>query len=117
MKNIRFFTPAEEVFDLPTKDFTDEMTIARIRYGYIDFYYDDTYDTTLVTSTKGFVDRGNKSVIFLNPMLITEENIAEIITHETLHLLIWKFEENIGSERIIRKILNEPISLWSFRYS
>lgn len=112
MKNIRFFDSEEEEFELPTKDFMDEMKIARLEYGYIDSrYYDDTYDQTMIMAHTGCVEKGNNSEIFLNPKAIREGDAVEAITHETLHLVIWKFEKNCDSERIIRKILNKPSSL------
>ena len=114
MRNIKFFDSEEEMVVLPSDDFTDELTIAKYRYGYTDFYYDDTYDKTFVSSKTGFVNKADVSTIFLNSKEITEENIAQTITHESLHVVIWKFEENIGSEIIVRKILNEPPSVSSF---
>jgi len=118
MKNIKFFDSdkegfKEEVFDLPMDDFTDELTIAKARYGYVDSYYDDCYEQTLVIPglTAGFVEIGNNSNIFLNPKLVREENIAEVIAHESIHIVIRKFVKNSNSELVIRKLLNQPLGL------
>jgi len=116
MKNIKFFFSEEEEFELPAKDFTDEMKTVRVQYGYVDSYYDDTYDQTMIMGATGFVKRSNRSEIFLNPKAVREGDAAEVITHESLHIVIWKFAKDCDSERIVRKILNEPLSLCYFRF-
>ena len=111
MRNIKFFSPEEKQTELPIKDFMEKLKAARVEYGYMDsrYYYDDTYDTATIYVRLGKVEEGNDSDIFLNPKVLTERNATEVIVHETLHIVIWKFAGYISAETVIRKMLNESL--------